>query len=326
MPVYNCPDYVGAAIESILGQSFTDFELVLIDDGSSDHTPTVLDRYRDSRIRRYTQSNRGLAATLNRAIELSRAPLLARQDQDDLSEPDRLAKQVAYMDSHPDCGLLGGWAQIMVGDRLSDRYHRHPTDASELRYGLLFNNPFVHSSVMLRKSVVIEIGGYSEDPSRQPPEDYELWSRMSRVAEIANLPENLLVYREIPTSMSRDGVSPFQQRLIRLCAENLAAAAAVPQDDPAVQALAILTHAPADLLDRSPDFHRMRMILSRAIQGCVGSEPRPDLEQDADARITNLRAVWFASHTPLAAVLQRQGRLRNLAKSVWGLLRRWPRR
>ena len=91
LPVYNCPHYVGGAIESVLAQTFPDFELIVIDDGSQDETPTVLRRYTDPRIRLVTQENRGLAATLNRGIELARGRYIARQDQDDIALPERCA-------------------------------------------------------------------------------------------------------------------------------------------------------------------------------------------------------------------------------------------
>lgn len=327
LPVYNCSTYVGSAIESILSQTFEHFELIVIDDGSTDDTYAVLAGFRDPRIRLFRQENQGLAATLNRAISLAQAPILARQDQDDLSMPDRLAKQYAYMQSHPDCGLLGTWAQIMEVDKLSDRFHRHPADSSELRYHLLFNNPFVHSSVVLRASVLDQVGGYSVDPERQPPEDYELWSRISRVADVANLPEVLLIYRELPASMSRTGRSPFQTKLILLCAENLSFAAKISWEDPALKAIASLTHGSIQSLDVPPDFQRMRLILSQAIETIATDDTRNQLQRDAEARIQNLQASWMAYRLPFTAVLQRQGPLRSAAKkalSVWS--RVWNRR
>jgi glycosyltransferase involved in cell wall biosynthesis len=306
-------------------QTYSDFEIIVINDGSLDDSGLTVHSFNDSRIRYIEQTNQGLAATLNRGIDLSHGVYVARQDQDDFSLPDRLAKQVAYMQAHPECGLLGTWAQIMEIEKLSDRFHRHPTDPGELRYHLLFNNPFVHSSVMLRKSVLDQIGGYSTDPERQPPEDYELWSRISRVAEVSNIPESLLIYREIPSSMSRTGVSPFQRCLVRLCAENIALAAETQDDDPAVLAIAALTHGSAELLHAKPDFRRMRQILEKAIERYTSAEMQTLLKREADARVENLRASWIAYSSPIAAALKRPGPLRSIAKrslSAWNHLRR----
>jgi hypothetical protein len=324
LPVYNCPGYVGAAIESILNQSFSDFELIIIDDGSTDSTPEELDRFSDPRIRRYRQDNQGLAATLNRAIFLAKAPLLARQDQDDLSMPERLKKQVLYMHANPECGLLGSWAQIMEINKLSSRFHRHPTSDWELRYGLLFNNPFVHSSVMLRKSVVTELGGYTTDPERQPPEDYELWSRIARVSAVANIPDVLLIYREIPGSMSRTGVSPFQRRLVRISAENIAHSAGVEPNDSSVTAIACLTHGTPEDLSGTPDFRLIRTILFRALEQCASPANRPTLQIDAELRLTSLKASWLAYNVPILASVQRLRPFRKIAKGCLALFRRLP--
>ena len=325
LPVYNGKPYLRESIESVLSQTYEDFELIIVDDGSTDSSGDVVASFSDSRIRYFYQANRGLAYTLNVAISKAQARYLARQDQDDLSLPTRFAKQVAFMDDHPDCGLLGTWAQIMEVDKLSDRYHRHPLAASALRYELLFNNPFVHSSVMLRREVVQRLGGYTTDLERQPPEDYEFWSRIARNAEIANLPEVLLIYREIPTSMSRTGVSPFQKCLIHICAENLAHASRVPLDDPAVRAIAALTHGSLQMVERPPDFRRMRTILVTAFDHCntlQQQDPQVLPAADAEARVANLRASWLAYRTPLASVLQRQGPLRALAKKILTAWRR----
>jgi len=165
--------------------------------------------------------NRGLAATLNRGIALAKGRYIARQDQDDLVLAGRLEKQRVFLDTHPDVAMVGTWAQIYSGDTPSQRYHRHPCSNEALQLELLFDNPFVHSSMMIRADVLRETGGYCEDKSRQPPEDYELWSRIARRHRVANLPEVLTVYREMPGSMSRTGDTPFLENVIRIASENL---------------------------------------------------------------------------------------------------------
>ncbi|KEF41456.1 MAG: glycosyl transferase [Cyanobium sp. CACIAM 14] len=323
LPVFNGRPYLHDAIASILTQLHDDFELIVIDDGSTDDSVSILEQLDDPRIRLVRQPNQGLAATLNRGISLARGQYIARQDQDDLSYPERLAKQVAYMDSHPECVLLGTWAQIMEVDRLVERFHRHPVDEAELRYQMLFNNPFVHSSVMLRRTALQQVGGYTTDPDRQPPEDYELWSRLSRAGSIANIGEILQIYREIPGSMSRVGPSPFRRRLIKICAENLAAAAQVSPDDPDVVAIAALTHGEADALPGRPDFTRMQALLLRAIESFASQQQAPSLRQDALSRIEAMQAGWMMRDSAAYGLLQAVGPVRNVAKRIWRLIQRF---
>ena len=273
LPVYNCPEYVGQAIESILGQTFGDFELIVIDDGSRDDTPTVLQRYTDPRITRVTQANAGLAATLNRGIGMARGRYIARQDQDDLSRPERLARQCQFLDANPECGLVGTWAEIWRGDTPTDMVHRHPADNAPLQFELLLNNPFVHSSVMLRRSALDVVGLYSTDPGRQPPEDFELWSRIARRFEVANIPAVLHTYREIEGSMSRTGPSPFRNHVVTICAENIAiAAGAEPTNRHAVN-LAALVHGADDRIVGKLDFVAMRRLFVAAARHVSPEQP-----------------------------------------------------
>lgn len=323
LPVYNGLPYLHAAISSILSQSFTDFELIVIDDGSVDGSASVLEEFHDQRLRFLRQDNQGLARTLNHGISLARGTYVARQDQDDLSHPDRLALQVAHMEAHQDCVLVGSWAQIMEVDRLVDRFHRHPVDEPTLRYQLLFNNPFVHSSVLLRRSALQQVGGYTTDPARQPPEDYELWSRLSRIGSVGNVGQVLLVYREIPGSMSRVGPSPFRSRLITISAENIAAAAGLPCGDPSVLAIAKLTHGDASSLQPPLDFARMQEVLLQAIQSVALGDALAPLRQDALARVQAMKGAWMVRSSPGYELLQTAGPFRNLAKRIWRLAQRF---
>jgi hypothetical protein len=222
LSVRNGGEDLPTALDTILTQSFSDFELIAINNGSTDGTREFLDLIADPRVRVYHQEDKGLAAALNRGISLARGRYIARQDHDDLADPSRFAKQVAFLDAHPEHGLVGTCAEIWVGDTPSGRFHDHPTEDEILRFDLLFNNPFVHSSVMIRKSALDRVGGYTTDPARQPPEDYELWSRIARHYRVANLGERLTVYREVPSSMSRAGGRPFLEKLVTISSENLA--------------------------------------------------------------------------------------------------------
>ncbi|MBK6387278.1 MAG: glycosyltransferase [Rhodoferax sp.] len=240
LPVYNGLPYLKEAISSILSQSFLDFELIIIDDGSTDDSGDVARSFHDPRVQFYRQQNKGLAATLNWGISICCGEYIARQDQDDVSFPLRFERQIEFMRANPEVGILGSAAEIWVGNEHTNRVLRHPTDDVSLRFAMLFNNYFVHSSMMIRRTVFQSTGYYSEDKGKQPPEDYELWSRVMRKFKIANLSEILMAYREIPSSMSRSGVSPFLVNLERISAENLSWATGQSRDSPAIVALSKL--------------------------------------------------------------------------------------
>ncbi len=221
LPVYNGSPWIADAIQCVLAQTLADFELIIIDDGSKDDSWSVISRFADHRIRAVQQSNKGLAATLNIALGMARAPYIARQDQDDWMHPERLQRQFVFMEENQDCIGVGTWAEIRIDDQPSGRFHRHPTQSDAIALFLMFDNPFVHSSMLLQRDAVLAVGGYCEDRSRQPPEDYELWSRMARVGKLANISEVLTAYREVAGSMSRTGNNPFLEKVVRIGAENL---------------------------------------------------------------------------------------------------------
>jgi glycosyltransferase involved in cell wall biosynthesis len=289
LPVYNCPQYVGEAIDSILGQTFGDFELIVIDDGSTDATPDVVRGFSDPRIHFIVQANMGLPATLNRGIESARGRYVARQDQDDISLPQRFEKQVSYLDAHPRCGLVGTWAEIWHENTKTHRAHRHAGDSTTLKFELMFNNPFVHSSVMLRKDTLQGVGGYSTDSARQPPEDYELWSRIAREYDVANIPEALQIYREVDSSMSRADPSPFLDHLVTLCAENIAWRAGMNINTNDIINIAALAHRAEYRIIGAPDFSVMRHVLLSAVAALATGNERARLERKAKARLNTLR-------------------------------------
>lgn len=243
LPVFNGEVYVAEAVESILCQTYEDFELIVIDDGSTDATYKIVKLFSDPRIKLFRQPNLGVATALNRAISLARGELLARQDADDVSLPQRLEKQVRFLDHNPDCSIVGTWSEIWEEKQCTGRNHRHPCDDATLRFCTMFNTHFVHSSVMFRRDVVDAIGGYAIDPDRQP-QDFELWSRVVRSGKfgLANIPEVLVWYREVPQSISRNREQAFARIMKNLCAENLAWGSGAALSDPVVQDAAALIH------------------------------------------------------------------------------------
>jgi glycosyltransferase involved in cell wall biosynthesis len=203
LPAYNAAAHLGKAIDSILGQTFPDFELIIINDGSTDSTTELLAHYHDPRVKVITQENLGLPKALNEGLVIARGDYIARQDADDISLPSRLEKQVQFLDQHENYGLVGTWSQIITPDGPSHRQHLHPTSNGQIQVQLLINNQFVHSSVMFRASCLKNTGLYSEDPNHFPPEDYDLWLKMAQHTLVANLSEVLLHYLEEPNSISR---------------------------------------------------------------------------------------------------------------------------
>lgn len=201
MPVYNGGAYLAQSIQCILDQTFSDFELIIIDDGSTDGSNAVIRSFTDPRISLITQTNKGLAATLNHGLALARGKWIARQDQDDISLPERFAKELEFLRARPEVGLLGTWATVTDSKGTAIGALEHPTDDDLIRYHLLFDSPFVHASVMAARAVLEAAGGYDTDP--KVFEDFDLWSRMVGHTRAANLPEHLVLYREVSTSISR---------------------------------------------------------------------------------------------------------------------------
>jgi hypothetical protein len=220
---------------------------------------------------------------------LARGEFVARQDHDDLSAPDRLEKQVGYMLDHPDCVLLGTRAHIWSRGQPTGRVHDHPLWNAVLKADLLTDNPFVHSSVMLRRQRVLELGNYCTDPERQPPEDYELWSRIARAARVANLPERLLVYREVPQSITRTGENPMRPKLLLLVAENLALGAGMAEPDVHCRDIAALFHQAPWVRSARPDVAAMEGVLRRCFERIAPEVQGEQEQREFDARC----AYWI---------------------------------
>jgi glycosyltransferase involved in cell wall biosynthesis len=196
MPVYNAARYVAEAVESVLAQTFGDFELIVVDDGSTDRSLRILRRFerRDPRVRLVSRENRGLVATLNEMIAMARGELLARLDADDVAMPERFEVQVAYLRDHPDVVCVG--TQVHFMDEFGRfKYNLHPEmDHDEIQELALSGScPIGHTSVMMRRGPVVAVGGYR--PEMEHAEDVDLWLRLGEVGRIVNLPDVLVKYR-----------------------------------------------------------------------------------------------------------------------------------
>jgi glycosyltransferase involved in cell wall biosynthesis len=193
--VYNEEFHVREAVESILEQTFTDYEFIIIDDGSTDSTADILRQFAqsDDRITVHYQENRGLTASLNKGCKLARGEYIARMDGDDISLPDRLAKQVRYMETHPEIGVLGTWVEYIDESGKTYGQWRMPTQPALVGWSLIFGTCLAHPTVIMRSDVLESLHYYR--PEALHVEDYDLWTRASFSTKLANLPEVLLQRR-----------------------------------------------------------------------------------------------------------------------------------
>ncbi|MPZ76995.1 MAG: glycosyltransferase [Deltaproteobacteria bacterium] len=195
MPAYNATAYLDKSVRSILGQTFQDFEFIIINDGSTDTTTAILKRYAelDDRIRLYDQENQGMISALNRGCRLARGRYIARMDADDVSFPRRFEKQLEYMERHPQIGILGTWIYNVDENGAVRGTWCPPTDPKILKWTNFFGVCVSHSTVLMRRQVIEKLGFYRPDAVHA--EDVDLWLRACAITEFGNIPEPLSNYR-----------------------------------------------------------------------------------------------------------------------------------
>jgi glycosyltransferase involved in cell wall biosynthesis len=197
MPVYNGQRYLAASVESILAQTLTDFEFIIVDDGSTDHSLAMLREYaeRDGRIRIQSRPNTGISGALNDGLAMARAELIARMDADDVAMPERFERQVAYLDAHPECVALGTSVELIDPAGLPIGVHQSNLLHEDIERQLLKGRggSLYHPSAMMRRRAVEQVGKYR--PQYNDSEDLDLWLRLAEIGRLANLPEPLLKYR-----------------------------------------------------------------------------------------------------------------------------------
>lgn len=206
MPVHNSASHVGRAIDSILRQSFRDWELIVVDDASEDASAIIVSSFKDSRIRLLSNhQNRGIAFSLNRGIRESQGEHIARMDADDISLPHRLAIQIKFLSEHPEVGICGSWVKCFgMGRSFQVTW---PIGKACLRSYMLFDTPFAHPTVCLRRSI-LEKSGLEYDEQLMAAQDYDLWFRCSEWTQLDNIPKVLLLYR-----IHRNSVTQTHQSL-----------------------------------------------------------------------------------------------------------------
>lgn len=204
MSVFNGEKYLREAIESILEQTYKDFQFVIVNDGSTDSSLEIMREYqkKDQRIKIINQENTGLAKALNRGIKQAKGKYIARMDADDISKPDRLDKQIEFLENNPNCVALGTQSYVIDNDGNELFITNLPTEKKTIKENYLpARNPFYHGSVMFRKDSYIEVNGYNEDIIHFI-EDLILWNNLSDIGELQNLSDALYVHRIQPNSLA----------------------------------------------------------------------------------------------------------------------------
>lgn len=202
MPVYNAEKYLVEAIDSILEQTYKNFEFLIINDGSTDSSSIIIDTYakQDSRIIHVRNQNQGISLSLNHGITLAKGKYIARMDADDISLADRFEEQIKFMEKNQNIGVCGTWVDL-IGEIRAGEYKRHPVSDEELKVRLLFSVCFVHPSVIIRRELLIRTNNFY-DPNYTSAQDYELWSRLKDCTQFANIPKTLMKYRVLSNSVS----------------------------------------------------------------------------------------------------------------------------
>lgn len=212
MAAYNDENYISKAIESILNQTFSDFEFIIINDGSTDNTQKSIENYKknDNRIVLIKKENTGLSDSLNVGIGVSKGDYIARMDADDLSDKNRLKIQVDFLDKNPDVALAGSWGYVIDQEKNETFEFKPPTDDIEIKRYLQKDNAFVHSSVMFRRKVTKKVGIYK---TIRFFEDYDYWIRISGQFKLAIIPKFLVTrfeHRNIETRAYYTGITNYE--------------------------------------------------------------------------------------------------------------------
>lgn len=218
--VYNGERFLRDALDSVLAQTFTDFELLVVNDGSTDETATILESYSDGHIRVITNTrNIGVVGSLRRGLNYARGEYIARIDADDIALPERLEKQVEYLDLHPEVGMVASLCLVIDEDSRPAEGATALTP-EQIYYSLGFYNSIFNPSVTFRKAFVLSLGGYGDDSTNRV-EDYDLWVRIARRAKIVQLDEILAQYRKHSANLTNTFRGPQTEAAKMVFLKNL---------------------------------------------------------------------------------------------------------
>ncbi len=219
---FNGERYIGQTLESLFDQSFRGFELIVVNDGSTDNTSGIVRQFNDNRLRLLENDrNRGIAESQNTGISLARGEYVALQDHDDLSVPGRLEKQVTFLDEHRHIGLVGSECTVInENGKSTDRFTVSTSDI-DLKWTLLTHNAFLHTSVMFRRRILDSIGPYSPASEFTYAEDYEFLSRVAAQYPVANIAEPLVMWRNHDSQTSNTNLSVQEESAMNIAVRNI---------------------------------------------------------------------------------------------------------
>ena len=200
LPIFNGAEFLEETMRSLLNQTFGDFELLILDDGSTDSSLEIATSFEDARVKVAGGEHAGLTASLNRLLDVARGELIARADADDLYAPDRIEKQAALLERNQGVGVVGCWYEIINEKSETIDSIRLPVGNREMTRMLRLGPPFAHPAVMCRASLILQAGGYRSEFG--VAQDYDLWARLSKITEFANVADSLFKYRRHRRSVS----------------------------------------------------------------------------------------------------------------------------
>lgn len=322
LSVYNGEKYICAAVESMLQQTYSDFEFVIVDDGSRDSTAELLRRYSDQRIRIVTnEKNLGLTKSLNIGLRESCGKYIARIDADDYAKPDRLQKQYDFMQRFSGVGFLATWAHVVDEQDAIVSVLNTRLSAEDIYYTIYFRNCIVHSSVMYDRELILSIGGYDETISMG--QDCELWYRVSKVTQMHMLCEPLVTVRVTSESISTRYRVPQRALAASIVKKRLQTLTGYPLTDNEIQVLqyhvfetfdddlvAVLKHLDRinnAILTKEAVFFSNLGLRVRKITYAMKQKRR------------NLLYLYFQSHNPIKGIAAIVGTSRTSSDFLWAL-------
>jgi len=334
MITHNGARFLREALDSVLAQSFTAFELVVVNDGSTDETREILKAYRDPRLRLFDCAH-DFVASLNYGLDMAQGKYVARQDDDDVSLPGRLAAEVEYMESHDEVGLVGSSYIRITEDGSHQQTKELESEDAKIRWLQLFANQFRATSVMFRRSLAREVGGYRE----RYGDDYDMWSRMAQKTKVANLKQPLVKFRTRLDSFSSIHGTAFERASLRISLASISHVIGYPFEPELVRRLrmtqasdgSLIVH---DLLDpRKLAVSVLRKTILRMIERFSAASGFDPLDQEAFTRWVMRRfsqrllvlAHALVEHSRGTSLSERQNSMRAASRLIMEAVRSEPR-